>query len=209
MGPVWIGAIEIGFGLLLCFLGHMAARVMLGLWGAVIGYFAGGLLYVAVYGWLGGGWIATVPDWVFSVVTALVFAWLSFAFYAVGVLLSLGAAGWALGQGLAQGMHLPAWMTVALGLLIAAGLVVAGWTLNLPRLLLILVTAVVGAGGIIDGIQLIIGSRLPWTQESLWRSDTNTAMVWTGGFLALVLAGIIVQSRQQSEGTLRDAYGKA
>ena len=182
---------------------------MLGLWGAVIGYFAGGLLYIAVDKWLGGGWIAAVPEWVFSVATALVFAWLSFAFYAVGVLLSLGAAGWALGQTLAQGMHLPAWMTVALGLLIAAGLVVAGWTLNLPRLLLILVTAVVGAGGIIDGIQLIIGSRLPWTQESLWRSDTNTAMVWTGGFLALVLAGIIVQSRQHSEGTLRDAYGKA
>jgi Domain of unknown function (DUF4203) len=209
MGQVWTGVIEIGFGLVLCFLGHSAARVVLGLWGAVIGYFGGSLLYIALYQWLGGGWIAAVPEWVFSVALALVLAWLAFAFYAVGVLMSLGAAGWALGQALAQSMHLPAWLTVVLSLLIAAGLVVAGWTLNLPRLLLILVTAVVGAGGIIDGVQVLMGSRLAWTQDSLWRSDTNTALVWSGGFLFLVVAGIVVQSRQHGEGSLRDSYGRA
>ncbi|MGV8908274.1 MAG: DUF4203 domain-containing protein [Propionicimonas sp.] len=209
MGQIWIGVIEIGFGLVFCFLGHSAARVVLGLWGAVVGYFAGSLVYVALYQWLGGGWIAAVPDWVFSVALALVLAWLSFAFYAVGVLFSLGAAGWSLGQVLAQSMHLPAWLTLALSLLVAAGLVMAGWTLNLPRLLLIVLTAVVGAGGVIDGLQLLMGSRLAWTQESLWRFDTNTAIVWTGGYLVLLVAGIIVQSRQQGEGTLRDAYGKA
>ena len=209
MGQVWMGAIEIGLGLILCFLGHSAARVVLGLWGAVVGYFAGTFAYVALYQWLGGGWIAAVPDWVFSVAMALLLAWLSFAFYAVGVLMSLGAAGWALGQVMAQSMHLPAWLQFALSLLIAAGLVMAGWTLNLPRLLLIILTAVVGAGGIIDGIQLLIGTRLAWTQEALWRFDGNTAMAWTGGYLVLLFAGIIVQSRQQGEGTLRDAYGKA
>lgn len=209
MGQVWVGAIEIGFGLVFVFLGHSAARVVLALWGAVVGYFAGALLYVALYQWLGGGWIAAVPDWVFSVATALVLAWLSFAFYAVGVLLSLGAAGYALGQAIAQSMHLPAWLTLALSLIVAAGLVVAGWTLNLPRMLLIILTAVVGAGAIIDGIQVIIGTRLAWTQESLWRFDTNTAIAWSVGYLLLLFAGIIVQSRQTAEGSLRDAYSKA
>lgn len=209
MGQIWVGAIEIGFGLVFCFLGHSAARVVLGLWGAVVGYFAGALLYVALYQWLGGGWIAAVPDWVFSIAMALLLAWLSFAFYAVGVLISLGVAGYALGQVLAQGMNLPAWLTVALSVLVAAGLVVAGWTLNLPRLLLIVLTAVVGAGAIIDGIQVIMGTRLAWTQESLWRLDTNTAIVWSVGYLVLLFAGIIVQSRQTAEGSLRDAYSKA
>ena len=41
MGYVWVGVIEIGLGLVFCFLGYSAARVVLGLWGAVIGYFAG------------------------------------------------------------------------------------------------------------------------------------------------------------------------
>jgi hypothetical protein len=208
MGYVWIGVIEIGVGLVFCFLGHSAARVVLGLWGAAIGYFGGALLYVALYQWLGGGWIAAVPDWVFSVALALVMAWLSFAFYAIGVLLSMGALGWAIGQVASQGLHLPTWLTFALSLVLAAGLVMVGWTMNLPRLLLILITAVAGAAGIIDGIQLIMGTRVPWVDEGFWRLQTNTALIWSGAYLALLLFGILVQSRQASGGTLREAYGK-
>lgn len=208
MGYVWVGAIEIGLGLVFCFLGQSAARVVLGLWGAVIGYFVGSLLYVAVYQWLGGGWIAAVPDWVFSIGMALLLAWSAFAFYAMGVLLSMGALGWFFGQALAQGLHLPVWLAFALSLLLAAGLVMAGWTMNLPRLLLILVTSVVGAGGIIDGVQLIMGNRQPWTDDAYWRLEINTAAIWAGAFVALVLAGMFVQSRQKAEGTLREAYDK-
>ena len=209
MGYVWIGVIEIGLGLVFCFLGYSAARVVLGLWGAVIGYLAGALLYVALSQWLGGGWVSAVPEWVFSVVLALVMAWLSFAFYAIGVLLSMGAVGWSLGQMAAHGMHLPAWMTIALALVLAAGLVVVGWTMNLPRFLLILITAVVGAAGVVDGVQLIMGNRMPWVDEGFWRLQTNTAVLWGVGYLVLMLAGIFFQSRQASGGTLRAAYGKS
>ncbi len=209
MGYVWTGVIEIGLGLVFCFLGYSASRVVLGLWGAVIGYFAGSVLYVALSQWLGGGWIAAIPEWVFSVVLALVLAWLSFAFYALGVLFSMGAVGWGLGQVAAQAMHLPAWLTVALSLVVAAGLVVVGWTMNLPRFLLILITAVVGAAGVIDGIQLIVGNRMPWADEGFWRLQTSTAVIWGAGYLVLMLAGIIFQSRQASGGTLREAYGKS
>jgi hypothetical protein len=209
MGSVVVGVIEIGLGLVFCFLGYSAARVVLGLWGAVVGYFAGALLYVAVSRWPGGAWISAVPEWVFSVVLALILAWLSFAFYAMGVLLSMAAVGWGLGQVTAQGLHLPVWLTLALSLVLAAGLVVVGWTMNLPRFLLILITAISGAAGVIDGIQVIMGNRLPWTDEAFWRVQTNTALIWGAGFLALLIAGIIFQSRQASGGTLREAYGKS
>ncbi len=209
MGYVWIGVIEIGLGLVFCFLGYSAARVVLGLWGAVIGYLAGAVLYMSLSQWLGGGWISAVPEWAFSVVLALVMAWLSFAFYAIGVLLSMGAVGWSLGQMAAQGMHLPAWMTIALALVLAAGLVVVGWTMNLPRFLLILITAVVGSAGVLDGVQLIMGNRMPWLDEAFWRQQTNTAVLWGVGYLVLMLAGIFFQSRQASGGTLRAAYGKS
>jgi hypothetical protein len=209
MGSVAVGVIEIGLGLVFCFLGYSAARVVLGLWGAVVGYFAGTLLYMALSQWLGGGWITAVPEWVFSVVLALVLAWFSFAFYAIGVLLSMAAVGWALGQATAQGLHLPAWLTLALSLVLAAGLVMVGWTMNLPRFLLILITAVSGAAGVIDGIQVILGTRMPWADEGFWRLQTNTAVLWGAGYLALMLAGLFFQTRQASGGTLRDAYGKS
>jgi hypothetical protein len=209
MGSVVVGVIEIGLGLVFCFLGYSAARVVLGLWGAVVGYFAGALLYVALSQWLGGGWISAVPEWLFSVVLALVLAWLSFAFYAMGVLLSMAAVGWGLGQVTAQSLHLPVWLTFALSLVLAAGLVVVGWTMNLPRFLLILITAITGAAGVVDGVQLILGNRMPWTDEGFWRLQTNTAVIWGAGYLALMLAGIFFQSRQAAGGTLREAYGKS
>lgn len=208
MGQVWLGVIEIGLGLVFCFLGQSAARVVLGLWGAVIGYFAGAVLYIALYNWLGGGWFAAIPDWVFPVAMALLLAWLSFAFYAMGVLLSMGALGWALGQGIAQAMHLPGWLVFSLSLVIAAGLVMAGWTMNIPRLLLILLTAAVGAGAIIDGVQVLMGARQPWTDDSYWRLQSSTAFLWASGYLVLLVAGIIVQSRQKTEGNLRSAYAR-
>jgi hypothetical protein len=208
MGWVWAGVIEIGLGLVFCFLGHSAARVVLGFWGAIVGYFAGEVLYLALNQWLGGGWIALIPDWVFAVLMALLLAWLSFAFYAMGVLISMGALGWVLGQGISQAMHLPPWLTFSLSLVIAAGLVMAGWTMNLPRLLLILLTAVVGAGAIIDGVQVLMGGRQPWTDDAYWRLQANSAFLWTGAFLVVLVAGIIVQSRQQAEGNLRSAYDK-
>ncbi|HEY3337325.1 MAG TPA: DUF4203 domain-containing protein [Propionicimonas sp.] len=209
MGSVWIGVIEIGLGLVFCFLGYSASRVVLGLWGAAVGYFAGSLLYVALSQWLGGGWLSAVPEWVFSVVLALVMAWLSFAFYAIGVLLSMGAVGWALGQVTAQGLHLPTWTAFALSLVLAGGLVVVGWTMNIPRLLLILITAAAGAAGVVDGIQLIVGTRMPWMDQNFWRLQTNTAVIWAVGYLVLMLAGIFFQVRQPSSGTLRAAYGKS
>ena len=141
-------------------------------------------------------------------VLALLVAWLSFGFYAIGVLLSMGAAGWALGQLAAQGMHLPAWLTLVVPLVVAALLVMVGWLLNLPRFLLILVTAVAGAAGVVDGVQLIVGSRMPWLEEAFWRQQTNTAVIWGAGYLALMLAGIFFQARQASGATLREAYGK-
>jgi hypothetical protein len=127
----------------------------------------------------------------------------------MGVLLSMAAVGWALGQVMAQALHLPVWLTFAISLVLAGGLVMVGWTMNLPRLLLILITAVTGAAGVVDGIQLILGNRMPWADEGFWRLQTNTAMIWGAGYLVLMLAGLFFQARQASGRTLREAYGKS
>ena len=206
MNQLWVGVTEIGLGLIFCFLGHSAARVVLGLWGAVVGFVAGSVLYVAVYQYIGGGPLGWVPSWVFAIALALLLAWLSFAFYVVGVLLSMGSVGFGLGQLLSSALHFPPWLSFAMALVTAAGLVMIGWTLNLPKLLLVVLTAVVGAGAVVDGAQLLTGSRLDWFDQSLWQVNTVPHVAWTGAFVALALTGILVQLRQNSEDTLRDAY---
>lgn len=197
---------EIGLGLVFCFLGHSAARVVLGVWGAVVGFIAGSVVYLLLVDWLGGGIITAIPIQVFAVVLALVLAWLSFAFYTIGVLLSMGSVGWGVGVVLSEVLQLPGWLAFALALLTAAGLVMVGWTLNLPKLLLVVLSALVGAGAVVDGIQLLVGGRLAWLDDAAWRMDFGTHLAWSGAFIALAIAGIAVQLRQPSEDTLREAY---
>lgn len=206
MDQVWVGVAEIGLGLVFCFLGHSAARVVLGLWGAVVGFVVGNVLYVLVYQYIGGGPLGLVPSWVFAIAMALLLAWLSFAFYVVGVLLSMGSVGFGLGQLLSSALHFPSWLAFALALVTAAGLVMVGWTLNLPKLLLIVLTALVGAGAVVDGAQLLLDARLSWFEQSHWQLESMTYFAWTAAFAALALTGILVQLRQNSEDTLRDAY---
>lgn len=206
MDQVWVGLAEIGLGLVFCFLGHSAARVVLGVWGAVLGYLTGSVVYLLLWDWLGGGILGAVPIQVFAIAMALLMAWLSFAFYTVGVLLSMGSVGWGVGILLSQVLHLPGWLSFALAMLVAAGLVMVGWTLNLPKLLLIVLTALVGAGAVVDGIQLLIGNRLQWFDDAAWRLEFATHLAWSGAFVALAIAGIAVQLRQPSEDTLREAY---
>jgi hypothetical protein len=206
LDQVWVGVAEIGLGLIFCFIGYSAARVVLGLWGALVGFLAGTVLHVYLTEQLKWVFLAVVPWWVFAVGIALLCAWLSFAFYAVGVLVSMGAVGWGLGQIVSSALQLPGWIAFSAGLVVAAGLVMVGWTLNLPRLLLVVLTAIAGAGTVLDGIQLIMGHRLDWFDQLGWRTDLITHVAWTLGYVVLAGAGILVQARQHSEPALRDAY---
>jgi hypothetical protein len=209
MDPVWVGVAEIVLGLVFCFVGYTAARVVLALWGALVGFFGGTVVHLALLQWLKGSFLEAVPWWVFAVVMALLMAWLAFAFYTIGVLVSMAAVGWGLGQLLLTTLHLPGWIPFAMGLVVAAGLVMVGWTLNLPKLLLIVLTAVVGAGSILDGVQLVLGQRLDWFDQESWRGDFVSHAAWTVAYVILAAAGIIVQFRQRSEDNLRDAYKRA
>lgn len=207
--PVWLAFLQIALGLVFCFVGHSAARVLLAVWGALVGFVAGTLAYFALLAQPQAGFLAQVPWWAAAIAVALLVAWLSFAFYFVGVLVSMGAAGWALGQSVAGLADLTPWITFSLSLLLAAGLVIVGWTLNLPRALLVLLTAAVGAGATINGIQLLLNQRIDWFDQLAWKSDLFTQAIWTGAYLALLVAGMIVQFRQGSEDTLREAYKRA
>lgn len=211
LDQVWVGVAEIGLGLVFCFIGHSAARVVLAVWGALVGFIAGTLLYYLLIPQIKdrAPALLMVPWWVYSIGMALLVAWLAFAFYTIGVLISMGAVGWGLGQVLSTTLNMPGWLSFAMGLVVAAGLVMVGWTLNLPRVLLIVLTAVVGAGGVLDGVQVLIGKRLDWFSPIGWKTDLPTHAAWSVAFAVLAGTGMFFQFRQQSEDTLRDAYKRA
>jgi hypothetical protein len=206
MAPVAQAWLEIGLGLIFCYVGYTAARVVIGLWGAAIGLLLGGLIDA----WLSARipYLSTQPwiHYVIVIAIAIAVAWLAFAFYWAGVLAALGSLGWALGTLLSGSLHLTAPTAFGVSLLVAGLVVVAGWVLELPRLLLILTTALLGASAVLSGASELLGSRARWFDPGAWAEEPWTQIAWLGGFLALVISGALVQRQGRSERTLRAAY---
>ncbi|HQZ00132.1 MAG TPA: DUF4203 domain-containing protein [Propionicimonas sp.] len=205
METLWPAIAEIAIGLAFCFFGYPAARFVLALWGAVLGFILGVAGYAIVVGWLGSN-LGTVAPWIAGAVGAVVVAGLSFAFYWVSVLVAMGSLGWGLGQVLASSLHVAPWLAVTIAVVVAVGLVIVGWTLDLPRLLLIIATAFIGAGVIVDGIQLLLGHSTRWYENIGPNFNVGTDLVWPISFAALGIIGALVQSRQHGKKTLRAAY---
>ncbi len=203
---VWVGVAEIGLGLIFCFIGYTAARVVLALWGALLGFFGGTVAQVMLTERFDNAMLSSIPWWAFALAGALILAWLSFAFYAVGVLVSMGAFGWGVGQLLSSAMHLPDWVAFSMGLVVAAGLIMLGWTLSLPKVLLVVMTALAGAAAVIDGVQFFLGHRIDWFDQTAWRTDATLHITWTIAFVILAGAGMFLQFQQRTEGNLRESY---
>lgn len=206
--PLWFGLVEIGLGLIFCFVGQTAARMVLGVWGALIGFVTGNELYFKVLSQFEGVW-SLIPWWVVAIALALLLAWLAFAFYTFGVLVCMGATGWGLGSTIAGLMGFGGQTSLLIGLFTALGLVLVGLMLNIPRLIIVAVTATIGAGAIVDGIQGIIGGSLVWTDQLSWQSDLPGHVAWAFAFLVLAGAGCVVQLRQKSDENLRDSYTRS
>lgn len=206
MDPVAQAWLEIIVGVVFCYVGYSAARVLIGLWGTAVG----GLL-----GWMLLDWFTwRAPslgalDWLPYVVVvglALAGAWLAFAFYSVGVLVALGSLGWVLGGALSTSLHLVATAAVGAGVLVAGIVVIAGWVLELPRVLLILATALLGAATVTGAVARLLAAELAWFDQRSWTAQPWLHVAWLAGFLAIAVSGMLVQRRAKSEPTLREAY---
>lgn len=206
MSPVAQAWLEIGIGLVFCYVGYTAARIMIGLWGAAVGIGLGGAIEV---------WFAervayvSTQQWIqvaIVVVVAVAAAWLAFAFYWVGVLVALGSLGWGLGTVLSNSLHLDGATALGVTALVAGLAVIAGWVLELPRLLLILTTALMGAAAIATGVSVLIGSRINWLEPQAWTVEPLVQLAWLVGFLVVTVSGIIAQQHGRSERNLRAAY---
>ncbi|MGO1510462.1 MAG: TM7S3/TM198-like domain-containing protein [Actinomycetaceae bacterium] len=205
MSDVVVGVIALVIGLLLCFRGRGAMRVLLALWGAFIGF---GLGMVVVAEVTGEGLLATTAGWVAAIVLAVVFAWLAFVFFTIAVVLAFVSTGFVLGRTVAGALGVSEpWMITLVGVLggVVLGLIAA--VTDMPDLVLVVLSALAGASAVVGGLMLLLG------EADLDRyADTRVALVdqplWYVGQLALVVAGIFVQVRQtRRTRTLRQSWG--
>ena len=197
----WIAVGSIAVGLLLCFRGFAAMRWIL----AMVGGFAG---------WQLGGWVATFvqvdPDfdtalrWGVVVFSVVLLGSLAYAFFVTGVLVAVGWLGYTVGELVTAQFGWTGWLTIVVPVVIAIGLIVLAFVTKLPRLLLVLVTGIVGAAAATAGILALVESiSLLGLDLSTAPSLLNYGLVWSLGFLVLAGAGVFVQLRTGKQRNLQ------
>jgi hypothetical protein len=184
---VLVSLLLILMGLALCFAGYRFFVILLPIWGFFAGFQFGATIFTNLFG---QGFLSTVISWVVGLLVALTAAILAYLFYAAAVLLLAGFVGYQLGAGIMAAFGAQeGWLTFLVGLLVGVALVAVALYLNLPKALVIVLSALAGAGTILAGVFLALGRISP---DSLRYGEVGAILRdnWFWGLLFLVLAAI-------------------
>ena len=196
-----LGALAIGIGLAFAFWGFRVFLILLPIWGFFAGFLLGaqGITYL-----FGDAFLATVSGWVVGFLLGLLFAVLSYLYYWVAVILLGGALGYQLTIGLLQWIGFDADGWIAFGLAIAGGAIfaVGFFLLRMPAVLVIVATAISGAGATLAGVAIALGIvAVENAQGGIFGLHSEWDLGWIGiiAGIALAFAGAIYQTRTVSD----------
>jgi len=182
-------------GLAFAFGGWRFFLLLLPFWGFLVGFNIGTDAVSALFG---DGTFATLTSWVVGLVFAVAFALFSYLYYYAAIALLGGAVGYAIGTSLwgiiGNEYGLIAFVIgLALGTVVAIGII----ALNVPRLLVIVLTGLGGAAVVLAGWFILTGQmptdNIQWTMVGkLIRDSWFYLIVWgviaAAGILAQVMA---------------------
>jgi len=182
-------------GLAFAFGGWRFFLLLLPFWGFLVGFNVGTDAVSALFG---DGTFATLTSWVVGLVFAVAFALFSYLYYYAAIALLGGAVGYAIGTSLwgiiGNEYGLIAFVIgLALGTVVAIGII----ALNVPRLLVIVLTGLGGAAVVLAGWFILTGQmptdNIQWTMVGkLIRDSWFYLIVWgviaAAGILAQVMA---------------------
>ena len=190
--------IAVLFGLAVCFMGYRLFIWLLPIWGFFFGFVLGAQALQLLFG---GGFLATVTGWVVGFFVGLLFALLSYLFYAVAVGLFAGSFGYALGAGFMGLIGIDwGWLVFLVGLAVAIVAVVVTFYFNLQKWAIIVVTALGGAG---IAVVSLMGGFLGLTLAKFFENPVRVALsgspIWTIVFLVVAVLGFLAQYRMSQD----------
>ncbi len=179
-------------GLAFAFGGWRFFLLLLPFWGFLVGFNVGTEAISALFG---DGTFATLTSWVVGLVFAVAFALFSYLYYYAAIALMAGAVGYAIGAS-AWGIigNEDGLIALVIGLAVGAVLAIGVIVLNVPRLLVIVMTGLGGAAAVLAGWFILTGQiatdNIRWIEVgALIRDSWFWLIVW--GVIAA--AGIIAQ----------------
>jgi hypothetical protein len=179
------GLIAFVFGLIFCYSGYRFFLVLLPIWGFVFGFVLGAQTMVAIFG--DPALLGTVTSWVVGFFVGAVFAVLSYLFYFAAVALIAAALGYAVAVGLLEAIGLPMGFIVwIVGIVAAVALAIIVLRFNIQKYVVIIATAVLGAGMIIGTFVLLFNPAAAALDKPV-----QTA-IKTSPFLAIIFLVVAV-----------------
>ncbi len=159
-----IGALVLLVGAVFCFVGYRFFRILIVIWGFFAGFNLGTAAMTSLFN---NAFLGTTTGIVLGLVIGLVFAALAYFFYYFAVVLLGASAGYTLGSGLigAIGLNNPGFVAVIVGVVLAVVFAFLILVLNLPKLLIMVFTALGGAVAMLAGLLILFGQQWRTMQE--------------------------------------------
>jgi hypothetical protein len=204
---ILVSLIAILMGLALTLSGFRFFIILLPIWGFFAGFSATG---TAIQGLWGAGFFNTIFSWVIGLLVGLLFAALAYLFYYAAIVILGATVGYQLGIGFMTwiGFQL-GFISVLVALALAIIFAFGAWYLKVPKLAIIVLTSLAGAGSLLTGVFLAVGmiplADLQWgaagaaVRQSWW---------WTLVYLALALLGVAAQWLMIFSSYIPDAYSR-
>jgi hypothetical protein len=194
---VIVGLLAIGVGVLVCFRGYLAMRLIIPIWGAFAGFLFGAGLVSAVSD---DGFLRTLVAWLVGLVFAAVFAAFAYVYYRVSVFIAMGAVGFTLVSSALVALGVSwSWLAVLGGVVGGIVLALVAIIFDVPGLLLVVLTALAGASTVVFGAMLLTGA----TNTGEYGSVTATERIdddwwWYALYIALAAIGMVQQLRHSA-----------
>ncbi len=180
------------FGTLVTFGGYRLFLFLLPIWGFFFGFTLGAQTIQAIFG---EAFLSTATSWVVGFIVALLFAVLSYLFYVIGVGILAGSLGYGIGVAI-MGMFNANLTFITLFVALSLALIVIGATFyfNLAKYVIIVATAVGGAGVTIATLVAGVGAaELIRVMENPMKTLLDDSPLWMLLFFLMAAAGIVMQ----------------
>ncbi len=194
-----VGGLAVLIGLAFAFLGYRFFLILLPIWGFFAGFAIGANAVASLFG---EGFLATITGWGIGFVLAIICAVLAYLFWYAAVVILAGSVGYALGGSALAAIGIdPGFLTFIAGVALGAVFLIGALVLNVPKYVIVILTGIGGAAGIVLGAALIIG-KVPVSSlgsAGLLGSVVHDSLLWFGLWAILSIAGMVVQLRTFQE----------
>ncbi len=197
-----IGALVLLIGAAFCFAGYRFFRILIAIWGFFAGFNLGTAAMTALFN---NAFLGTTTGIVLGLVIGVVFALLAYFFYYFAVVLLGATAGYDLGSGFigAIGLNNPGFIAVIVGVALAVVFALVILLFNLPKLLIMVFTALGGAVAMLAGLLILVGQvKVAYLQYGDAVALVRASWFWSIVAIVLAVIGFLAQWRTMQEYTL-------